>query len=79
MFSREVQRRVVVFFLGLMIAALGVGFIVKSELGVSEILCLSQFHNVVCFPGKAVRLWNVVEQANCHPEGFAHPIHFILV
>lgn len=47
--------------------------------GVSEILCLSQFHNVVCFPGKAVRLWNVVEQANCLPEGFAHPIHFILV
>ncbi|WP_283651713.1 tyrosine-type recombinase/integrase, partial [Turicimonas muris] len=42
--------------------------------GVSEILCLSQFHNVVCFPGKAVRLWNVVEQANCLPEGFAHPI-----
>ena len=30
MFSREVQRRVVVFFLGLMIAALGVGFIVKK-------------------------------------------------
>ncbi len=48
-------------------------------MGVSEILCLSQFHNVVCFPGKAVRLWNVVEQANCLPEGFAHPIHFILV
>ena len=51
----------------------------KAESGVSGILCLSQFHNVVCFPGKAVRLFHYVPQANCLPEGFAHPIHFILV